>query len=134
VKDIAAACLSQWGTEGRRSGPPFTAIGLGYAAALPPDHSSSPGLPPSLWEIPAKLGFVATKPRLLPNISSSTNSPEPDHIYLWKTTGQFVDFIVEQGYDIEGTQFLPMTGYSLERAERQKLSISCVVIAVNPGA
>lgn len=65
-------------------------------------------------------------------INAPINSPAPDHIYLWRSTGEFVDFVRAQGFEIEAEHFLPVTGYSLERAVRHNTSISCIVIAVRP--
>jgi 2-polyprenyl-3-methyl-5-hydroxy-6-metoxy-1,4-benzoquinol methylase len=65
-------------------------------------------------------------------INVPVNSPAPDHIYLWTSHEEFIDFVKAQGYEIESTQFLPVTGHSLERAVKHKLSISCIVIARKP--
>ena len=65
-------------------------------------------------------------------INVPVNSPAPDHIYLWTGTDQFVDFVKAQGYEIEATQFFPVTGATLERAIKRKFSISCIVIARKP--
>jgi SAM-dependent methyltransferase len=62
-------------------------------------------------------------------INVPINSPAPDHIYLWTSTDEFIDFVKAQGYEIEATYFLPVTGATLERAIKRKLSISCIVIA-----
>lgn len=65
-------------------------------------------------------------------INVPINSPAPDHIYLWTTIEGFVDFVKAQGFEIEDQQFLPVTGHSLERAVKKKLSISCILIARRP--
>jgi 2-polyprenyl-3-methyl-5-hydroxy-6-metoxy-1,4-benzoquinol methylase len=65
-------------------------------------------------------------------INVPINSPAPDHIYLWTSIDEFVDFVKAQGFEIESTQFLPVTGSTLERAIKRKLSISCIVIARKP--
>jgi ubiquinone/menaquinone biosynthesis C-methylase UbiE len=62
-------------------------------------------------------------------INAPVNSPAPDHIYLWRSPREFVDFVEAQGFEIESAQFLPMTGASLQKAEKLQLSISCVLIA-----
>lgn len=61
-------------------------------------------------------------------INVPINSPAPDHIYLWRSTEEFVDFVKAQGFKIHDAQFLPVTGATLERAKKQDLSISCVII------
>jgi 2-polyprenyl-3-methyl-5-hydroxy-6-metoxy-1,4-benzoquinol methylase len=65
-------------------------------------------------------------------INVPVNSPAPDHIYLWTGHTEFVDWVKAQGFEIESTQFLPVTGATLERAAKRKLSISCIVIARRP--
>lgn len=65
-------------------------------------------------------------------INVPVNSPAPDHIYLWRTTNSVVDFVTAQGLEIETAEFMPITGASLERARRQELSISCVLVARRP--
>jgi len=67
-------------------------------------------------------------------INAPVNSPAPDHIYLWRTTDEFIAFVGAQGFEIEAAEFMPVTGASLERAKRQELSISCVVVARRPEA
>jgi len=63
-------------------------------------------------------------------INAPINSPAPDHIYLWRTTDEFVTFVKDQGFEIEHVEFLPMTGVSLERALARNLSVSCIVIGI----
>jgi 2-polyprenyl-3-methyl-5-hydroxy-6-metoxy-1,4-benzoquinol methylase len=70
----------------------------------------------------------ALKPRGRLFINAPINSPAPDHIYLWKTTDEFVAFVAAQGFKIQSSRFFPITGASLDRAVRQNLSISCVLI------
>lgn len=65
-------------------------------------------------------------------INVPVNSPAPDHIYLWTSHEEFVDWVKAQGFEIEATRFLPVTGATLERAAKRKLSISCIVIARRP--
>jgi 2-polyprenyl-3-methyl-5-hydroxy-6-metoxy-1,4-benzoquinol methylase len=62
-------------------------------------------------------------------INAPINSPAPDHIYLWRSTDEFTRFVEDQGFRIDSADFLPVTGATLERAVRNDLSISCVVIA-----
>ena len=65
-------------------------------------------------------------------INVPVNSPAPDHIYLWTSHEEFVGWVQSHGFEIESTQFLPVTGATLDRAAKRKLSISCVVIARRP--
>ena len=62
-------------------------------------------------------------------INAPINSPAPDHIFLWRTTDELVNFVVAQGFKIEAAHFYPVTGYSLERAKKTKCSVSCILIA-----
>lgn len=65
-------------------------------------------------------------------INAPVNSPAPDHIYLWRSTEELVAFVTSQGFEIESVRYFPVTGASLETAQRKKLSISCVVIGRKP--
>jgi 2-polyprenyl-3-methyl-5-hydroxy-6-metoxy-1,4-benzoquinol methylase len=67
-------------------------------------------------------------------INAPVNSPAPDHIYLWRSTDEFRQFVIDQGLEIEEFEEFPVTGATLDKAKRHKLSISCVVIARKPGA
>jgi hypothetical protein len=65
-------------------------------------------------------------------INAPVNSPAPDHIYLWRSTDELLDFVREQGLAIDRVALFPQTGISLERARAKALSISCVIIARKP--
>jgi SAM-dependent methyltransferase len=71
---------------------------------------------------------AALKPGGLIFINIPINSPAPDHIYLWRTSEAVVDLIKSQGFEIVEVKLFPVTGVTLQRAERRQLSISCVVI------
>jgi len=62
-------------------------------------------------------------------INVPINSPAPDHIYLWRSTDEITRFVEDQGFEIEAAHFLPVTGYSLARAIKTNVSITCVFIA-----
>jgi 2-polyprenyl-3-methyl-5-hydroxy-6-metoxy-1,4-benzoquinol methylase len=66
-------------------------------------------------------------------INAPVNSPAPDHIYLFRTPEEVVDLIRGVGFDIQETYFIPITGATLDRARRQELTISAVVIATRQG-
>lgn len=66
-------------------------------------------------------------------INAPINSPAPDHIYLWREPDEFTAFVEEQGFEIESKHFLPVTGHTLDRALRRKLSVSCIVIGKKRG-
>jgi 2-polyprenyl-3-methyl-5-hydroxy-6-metoxy-1,4-benzoquinol methylase len=71
----------------------------------------------------------ALKPEGRIFINVPINSPAPDHIYLWRSTEEISRFVEEQGFEIEASHFLPVTGYSLPRAIKANVSINCVFIA-----
>lgn len=56
------------------------------------------------------------------------NSPAPDHIYLWRQIEEFHSFVEAQGFRIDIAHNLPVTGYTLERAIKRGVSISCILI------
>ena len=77
--------------------------------------------------------LVSLRRRLKPDglifINVPLNSPAPDHIYLLRT-GQDARALVEAaGLDVVDLQLAPMTGYSVVEAERQKATVSCLIIA-----
>ena len=76
--------------------------------------------------------YSALKPGGRIFINAPINSPAPDHIYLWRDPEEFTSFFEGQGFEIESKHFLPVTGHSLERALRRKLSVSCIVIGRKP--
>lgn len=57
------------------------------------------------------------------------NSPAPDHIYLWRSTQELAKFVEDQGFRIDVAHDFPVTGYTLKRAVKYKVSISGVLIA-----
>ena len=62
-----------------------------------------------------------------------TNSPTPDHIYLFRHPDEVRDLIETNGLHISELRCYPATGYSLDRAQRKNLPISvAVVIRKNP--
>lgn len=62
-------------------------------------------------------------------INAPANSPAPDHIYLFHNPEELVTMMEDSGLRILDTHFAPATGATLERARKQLLTISCVVIA-----
>ena len=76
--------------------------------------------------------YSALKPGGRIFINAPINSPAPDHIYLWRDPEEFTSFVEGQGFEIGSKHFLPVTGHSLERALRRKLSVSCIVIGRKP--
>ena len=62
-------------------------------------------------------------------VNAPVNSPAPDHIYLFRTPEELVDMVRGEGFDVLLTHFAPATGATLERARKNSLTISTVVVA-----
>jgi 2-polyprenyl-3-methyl-5-hydroxy-6-metoxy-1,4-benzoquinol methylase len=62
-------------------------------------------------------------------IAAPLNSPAPDHIFLFKTPAEIADLVEAAGMTIERIGLFPATGYSLDRAEAEALTVTCTVIA-----
>lgn len=62
-------------------------------------------------------------------LNAPINAPAPDHIYLFETPEQLVEMIKDAGFAVESSTFAPCTGSTLERARKQKRTISVAVIA-----
>lgn len=56
------------------------------------------------------------------------NSPAPDHIYLYKNPSHFFEQLTAAGFKIVDQFVTPGTGFSLERALKASLPISCAAI------
>lgn len=56
------------------------------------------------------------------------NSPAPDHLYLLREPEEAVDLVRDAGFDIVDHRFYPMTGYSIDRARRNKVAVTCTII------
>jgi 2-polyprenyl-3-methyl-5-hydroxy-6-metoxy-1,4-benzoquinol methylase len=56
------------------------------------------------------------------------NSPAPDHIYLYKNPSHFFEQLTGAGFNIIDQFVTPGTGFSLERALKANLPISCAAI------
>jgi len=61
-------------------------------------------------------------------INVPCNSPAPDHIFLYSKPDNFFDQLEEVGFTIVERFVTPATGWTLERALRQNLAISCAAI------
>ena len=61
-------------------------------------------------------------------INIPINSPAPDHLFLLKTTDEVVNFIEGQELEIEEFIFAPQTNFTLEKARKLQLTVSCGVI------
>src|SRR5262249_40556323 len=65
-------------------------------------------------------------------INVPANCPMPDHLYLVREPKQAEDLVRGLGFDVVDTAQFPMTGVTLERAIRQKLTMSCIIVARRP--
>lgn len=69
---------------------------------------------------------LATGGRAFINIPC--NSPAPDHLYLFNTPDHFFSMLEDNGFKISDRLVTPSTGWTLDRALRHKLAISCAAI------
>ena len=61
-------------------------------------------------------------------INVPANSPAPDHIFLVDSVDHAAALVAEAGFEIVDTAAFPMSGVTLEKALKRKLSVSCVVL------
>jgi 2-polyprenyl-3-methyl-5-hydroxy-6-metoxy-1,4-benzoquinol methylase len=66
-------------------------------------------------------------------INVPANGPAPDHLFLLQSPQEAVDCVAAAGLEIERWAAFPVAGSSLERAIRQKLPISCVIVGRKRG-
>ena len=76
---------------------------------------------------------VALKPGGHILVNMPANSPAPDHLYLIDEPHEMTDLIRQAGFTIEKEVLFPMTGYSLERCKKDKLTITCVAVGHKKG-
>jgi 2-polyprenyl-3-methyl-5-hydroxy-6-metoxy-1,4-benzoquinol methylase len=77
--------------------------------------------------------YHLAKPGGLIWINVPANAPAPDHIFLLRDPAHAAEFVTEAGFEITGTAMFAQAGVSVDRAIRQQLAISCVVIGRKPG-
>lgn len=61
-------------------------------------------------------------------INIPCNSPAPDHLYLFTSPEHFFGMLTASGFRVVEQLVTPSTGWSLERALRQKLAVSCAAV------
>lgn len=66
-------------------------------------------------------------------VNVPANSPAPDHIFLFESLAHAEQVVRDAGLDVIDAKAFPMSGATLERAVKHKLSISCSVLARKPG-
>jgi 2-polyprenyl-3-methyl-5-hydroxy-6-metoxy-1,4-benzoquinol methylase len=62
-------------------------------------------------------------------INVPVNCPAPDHLYLWRSPEQALDFVRGCGFEIEQSRFFAATNQSLAAARRCAMTISVCLIA-----
>ena len=65
-------------------------------------------------------------------INVPANSPAPDHLYLVSAPKQAEDLVRSVDFDVVDTASFAMTGATMERAIKQKLTITCIVVGERP--
>jgi 2-polyprenyl-3-methyl-5-hydroxy-6-metoxy-1,4-benzoquinol methylase len=61
-------------------------------------------------------------------VNVPANSPAPDHVFLVDSPEHACELLAAAGLAVTASHAFPMTGTTLERARKQKLAISCVVV------
>jgi trans-aconitate methyltransferase len=61
-------------------------------------------------------------------INVPANSPAPDHIFLVEGADHAASLVAQAGFEVVRSDAFPMSGATLEKAMKRKLSISCVVL------
>ena len=75
-------------------------------------------------------GWLKPGGRLWVNVPA--NSPAPDHLFLVNSLEHARELVTAAGLEIEHSVAFPMTGTTLEKATRRKLTISCIVTGQRP--
>lgn len=65
-------------------------------------------------------------------INVPANSPAPDHLYLLRHPDEAAELVRSAGFEIVNTANFAMSGTTLERALKDKLTISCVIVGRRP--
>lgn len=78
----------------------------------------------------ALLGLLAPGGKIWINVPA--NSPAPDHLYLIRKPEEAAELARTAGFEVLETEAFPTAGATLDRALKQALAISCVVVARRP--
>ncbi|HEX4695896.1 class I SAM-dependent methyltransferase [Sphingomonas sp.] len=65
-------------------------------------------------------------------VNVPANSPAPDHIFLFHDVSHARQIMLDAGLDVLDSVAYPMSGATLDRAIRHKLSVSCVLTGRRP--
>lgn len=71
----------------------------------------------------------ALRPGGLAFFNVPTNSPAPDHIYLWDSPAAVEALVRSRGFSIINSETAATTGYDFDRALRRKVNINSLIIA-----
>jgi 2-polyprenyl-3-methyl-5-hydroxy-6-metoxy-1,4-benzoquinol methylase len=66
-------------------------------------------------------------------INVPANGPAPDHLFLLRSPQEAQDIVTAAGLTVVRTAAFPVAGATLERAIRQELPISCILVAKRAG-
>jgi 2-polyprenyl-3-methyl-5-hydroxy-6-metoxy-1,4-benzoquinol methylase len=72
------------------------------------------------------------KPGGLVWVNIPANSPAPDHIFLIGGLDHAVELVKAAGLDVVDSLAVPMSGVTLDKAIRRKLTVSCLIVARRP--
>lgn len=61
-------------------------------------------------------------------INVPANGPAPDHLFLLRSPAEAEELVISAGLETTRTAAFPLAGYSLDKAVRDALAISCVVV------
>ena len=61
-------------------------------------------------------------------VNVPANVPAPDHLFLFEGVEHAAEIVSAAGLEVVDTQSYPMTGATLERARKHRLSVSCIVV------
>ena len=62
-------------------------------------------------------------------INIPIDSPAPDHIYLWRTPEEVIEFTENCGFRIKSQCLAPVTGYDLAKARKHTVTIQVALVA-----
>jgi 2-polyprenyl-3-methyl-5-hydroxy-6-metoxy-1,4-benzoquinol methylase len=65
-------------------------------------------------------------------INVPANSPMPDHLYHVREPKQAEELVRDVGFEVVDRAHFPMTGITLERAIKQQLTLSCIIVGRRP--
>lgn len=66
-------------------------------------------------------------------INVPANSPAPDHIFLYDNIEHAEEMVRHAGLEVVDSKQFPMTGTTLEKAIKRKMTVTCVITARKPG-